>query len=493
VSVYLVGAGCGSPGLLTIAASEVIASARHIVYDRLIHPDLLQLAPDGCEFHLAGKRSGRHPLFQDEINLLLAELGRSGDTVVRLKGGDPFIFGRGGEEAEFLERNGIPWRAMPGVTSAIGGAVLAGLPVTHRGVASSLTLATGHRRMDAPPGDEERFWRDIAASPGTVAIYMGASGFAAAAEELIAFGMPPDTPVSVVQWGGWGRSARIDGTLGGFGREAADGGLPNPSIIYIGGASGVRVSPEPGRLRGMQIQVCRPYPKCWETGRALEVMGADCYGLPLLALEPIRHTPEAVFAAESADWLVITSPRGAIELRDSVGDLRRIRARVVAVGYGTGAALRSIGIVPDHVVGGDSGELGGKLTELVSPGERVIFARNERGSSAALDAVRAAGAVAELFLTYRMVSGRVPGLEVMREQWELCGVDAVIFGSAALVEEYARVVGEPPAGAAIIAWGAICAGAAEANFGRTVIKMPSPDMRGLVSVLEDVMGSRGKI
>jgi uroporphyrinogen III methyltransferase/synthase len=492
VSVYLVGAGCGSPGLLTIAASEVIASARHIVYDRLIHPDLLQLAPNECEFHLAGKRERSHTLSQDEINRLLAELGRSGDTVVRLKGGDPFIFGRGGEEAEFLERNGIPWRAVPGVTSAIGGALCAGLPATHRDAASSLTLATGHRRMDASSGEEERFWRDIAAAAGTVALYMGASGFAAAVDRLVAYGMSPDTPVTVIQWGGWGRSARTDGTLAGFGRDASGGGLPSPSIIYIGGASGIHVSPEPGRLRGMQIQICRPYPKCWETGRALEAMGADCYGLPLLALEPIRHSPGPASAIESADWLVVTSPRGVPELRESVGDLRRIRACVVAIGDGTGAALRSVGIVPDHVAGGNSGDLAGKLAGLVSPGDRVLFARNERGSDAALAAVRAAGAVAEEFPTYRMVPARVPGLEVMREQWDSCGVDAVVFGSSALVEEYARVVGAPPEGASVIAWGTICAEAAEEAFGRAAVRMPSPDMRGLVRVLEDAMESRGK-
>ncbi|MDR1472578.1 MAG: uroporphyrinogen-III C-methyltransferase [Synergistaceae bacterium] len=487
MSVYLVGAGCGSPGLITLAAASAIASARHIVYDRLIHPDLLQLAPGACEFHLAGKRESDHTLSQDEINALLAELGRSGETVVRLKGGDPFIFGRGGEEAEFLERNGIPWRAVPGVTSAVGGALCAGLPATHRNAASSLTLATGHRRFDAATGEEERFWRGIAAAEGTVALYMGTSNFAGAADRLVSHGMSPDTPVSVIQWGGWGRSARIDGTLGSVGRLARGGGLPNPSIIYIGEVSRINLSPEPGRLAGMQIQICRPYPKCWEVGRALEAMGADCYGVPLLALEPMRLDREARSALESADWLVITSPRGASELREAVEDLRRVSARVVAIGNGTSEALRSIGIVPDHVAGGSSDELAKKLTGLVSPGERVLFARNERGSSVAADAARAAGAEVSSFSTYRMVPSRVPGLEVMREQWESCGVDAVVFGSSALVEEYARVIGSPPEGSSVIAWGTACADAAEANFGRRAVKMLTPDMDGLIHALEGLL------
>ncbi|MDR1915037.1 MAG: uroporphyrinogen-III C-methyltransferase [Synergistaceae bacterium] len=486
MSVYLVGAGCGSPGLLTLFAAETIAGARHIVYDRLIHPDLLQMAPKECEFYLVGKKENNHTLSQDGINELLVRLGRSGDTVVRLKGGDPFVFGRGGEEAEFLEKNGVPWRAIPGVTAAIGGALCAGLPVTHRDVASAVTLATGHRRFGADTDEEELFWKDIAETNGTVALYMGTSNFMGVAERLVYHGMPPQTPVSVIQWGGWGRAARIDGTLEDMGRTARDGGLPSPSIIYIGDAARVRVVPAPGKLQGMQIQICRPYPKCWEVGRSLEAMGADCYGLPLLSPEPILLDSETRSELERADWLVITSPRGAPELKEIVEDLRRIRARVVSIGEGTSSSLRSMGIVPDYTAGGSSEELAKILRTFVMPGERVLFARNERASDTAFDAVASRGAVPISLSTYRMTPREVPGLEIMREQWMSCGVDAVIFGSSALVEEYERVIGTPPESAAVIAWGTVCADAVRANFRREALKMTTPDMEGLVRVLERV-------
>lgn len=486
--VTLVGAGCGSPRLLTVAARECVSRAAHIVYDRLIHPDILQLAPADCRFHLVGKRENIHTLSQDGINELLVSLGREGRDVVRLKGGDPFVFGRGGEEVEVLERAGIPWSAIPGITSAIGGALCCGLPATHRDAASSVTLATGHRRFDPAKEDEESFWREIASISGTVALYMGASAFADISENLLSFGKSADTPMSVVAWGGWGRAKRIDGTLAEIGGLAGAEGLPSPAIIYVGGASGIKLSPAQGDLKGLQVQICRPFPECWSTGRALEEMGADCYGLPLLALEPLQpeDADEAKRTIESADWLILTSPRGPRELRRIVKDLRSIHGKIVALGEGTSNALRDIGLISDYTANGTSESLAVMLNGLVRSGESVVFTRNERGSHVAVQAARERGATVTSLSTYRMLPREIPGIEVMREQWQSCGVDAVVFGSAALVEEYARRLGPPPANAELIAWGSVCAEAVENCFARKPLKLPQPDMDGLIEVLKNL-------
>lgn len=492
MTVTLVGAGCGRPGLLAASAAHAIERARHIVYDRLIHPDILQLAPEGCEFHPVGKRESSHTLSQEGINALLVELGQSGESVIRLKGGDPFIFGRGGEEAEALEAAGIPWRALPGITSAVGGGISCGLPLTHRDAASSVTLITGHRRSDSEESCDGTFRRAAAESSGTVAFYMGVSSFEDIAAKLISLGRREDTTVSVISWGGWGRSLRTDCRLSEVGELARGGAFKSPSIIYVGDTAGIRLNPVRGELSGLQVAVCRPYPECWETGRALEEMGADCYGLPLLKLSHLEpnDASDARRALESADWLVLTSPRGPAELRRIVPDIRRIRGRVVALGDGTASSLKKSGIVPDHTADGSSEGLAVLLSGLVNAGESVVFARNERGSNVAVRAAKEKGADVRTISTYRMIPNSVPGLDVMREQWSECGVDAVVFGSAAFVEAYAKELGNPPESAELIAWGSVCAEAIEKNLHRTPIKLKTPDFNCLTETLAEIAAKR---
>jgi uroporphyrinogen III methyltransferase/synthase len=489
MSVMLVGAGCGSPRLLTIAARDCISRADHIVYDRLIHPDILQLAPPGCVFHMAGKKERNHAMPQGEINELLIKLGGEGGRVVRLKGGDPFIFGRGGEEAVALETAGLEWGAVPGISSALGGASSVGLPVTHRDLSSSISLLAAHRRHDRNDGDDGAMLRCIMES-GTAALYMGASAFSELSGRLLEMGKPPDTKVTVVIWGGWGRARRLDGTLLEMSRMSRCSGLPAPAVIYLGGIAGMNLLPRRGPLCGLQIAVCRPYPECWETGRALEDLGADCYGLPLLSLAPLApdDSEKTAQAIRDADWLVLTSPRGAAELKRIVRDLRAIRGKVAAIGEGTAASLCRIGIEPDLVASGNSQDLAYVLREAVKPGESIVFARNERASEAAADAARAAGASVKSVSTYRMIPRDVPGLDIMREQWASCGLDAIIFGSSAMVEEYARAIGDD-FGANLAAWGALCAETVERVFGRKALILPSPDMDGLLSVLTSLRDS----
>jgi uroporphyrinogen III methyltransferase/synthase len=385
-----------------------------------------------------------------------------------------------------LERSGIPWKAVPGVTSALGGAVCAGISVTHREDASSLTLATGHRRYAEDAGDDG-YWSELARTGGTVALYMGASDFSAVAERLSRFGRPPHTPVSVVTWGGWGRAARADGTLGGMADRAARGEVPSPSVIYIGAAASRALHPDRGILAGMQAVICRPYPECWETGRALERLSADCYGLPLLSAEDIDPGP-MTDEMMNADWLVVTSPRGVARLRALARDARRIKGNVISIGAGTTSALTAAGIMPELEAGGDSASLADLLRAHVRRGETVVFARNERGADAPVKAAASLGARAVVTPTYRMSARAVPGLEVMKEQWEACGVDAVVFGSSALAEEYARAMGSPPPSAALVAWGRACAATVEKLFGVSPVVMNTPDLLGLTEALISVDG-----
>ena len=476
MTVHLVGAGCGGPLWLVLRARELLQEAAHVVYDSLIHPDLLQLAPEGCAFHPVGKRKGRPSHNQGDVNELLVRLGRSGDNVVRLKGGDPFVFGRGGEEAIALSEAGIPWTYTPGITAAIGGLGAAGIPPTHRGVADSITLVTGHSAGGESPNAE--LWRSIGSLGGTKAVYMGASSWGELHPLLRQGGMRPDEPCAAVVWGGWGRSRLVR-----F-RGPDSLGAPSPCILAVGDAARMELAPDRGRLRGLQVAVVRPFPESWDTARRLEALGADAYSLPLLKLEEIR-SPGAEEELARADWVVLTSPRGAALLPGRI-DPRRIRGRVAAIGDGTATALSSFGIRADAVPRESTSEsLATLMADAVRPGDRVAFFRNEAGSPLPGEAVAARGGVPVDIPAYRMVPCKPPGIDAFESMWEDCGLDAVVFGSAALAAAWEGRA-PPPKGAALVAWGETCAAAVERRFGRKPVVMRSSDHRGLVEALDAV-------
>jgi len=496
MTVALVGAGCASPRWLTEEGRDWISRADHLVFDRLIHPDSLLLAPEGCRFHPVGKREADHSVPQEGINRLLRELGRTGETVVRLKGGDPFVFGRGGEEAEALAEAGIPWVVVPGVTAALGGAASAGLPLTRRGVASALTLATAHRRADEE-GDPA-FWAGLARAPGTFVLYMGVSALPEAAARLTGEGLAPETPACALVWAGWGRRRTIRGTLASLAEASREGCLPAPAVIVVGPAATEEIPSIPRPLEGLQAAVCRPLPEAYETARALEGLGADAYSVPLLGRESLvrpsgdrsrgdgpegrEEDPTSVLA--SADWIVLTSPRGPEDLRTALGDLRRIRGRIVVLGEGTGRACRAAGLIPDAIAESpDSEGLARTLARILTRGERVVFARNQRASSLPVEAARSAGAEVRSLPLYRMTPRELPGLEIAREHWETCGLDAAVFGSSALVEAWAERIGPLPAGTRPVAWGSECARAVEQVLGRKALRMATPDREGLIAAL----------
>lgn len=490
MTVYLVGAGCGTPGFLSLRAREVLGMAEHLVYDRLLHPDLLQLCPQGCVFHPAGKRESDHTLKQSEINDLLVRLGREGDAVVRLKGGDPFVFGRGGEEALALQNAGIPWEILPGATSGLAGTAVEGLSLTHRGLSRALTLVTGHSRKGSL---DRALWAPLVRTQGTLGIYMGASNFPQIAEMLEEEGLSPETPAAAVTWGGWGRGRRIQGTLASVAEAGGKGEIPSPSIIVVGFAASLDLKPHQGDLKGLQVAVCRPYPNSWLTARLLESMGADAYSLPLLRSSAI-DVPDLEKDLQGADWVVLTSPRGIFHLLRLVGDVRRIHGKIVAIGSGTAAALENKGLLADLVPDEPTSKgLAAALEEAVRPGETVLFIRNERASSLPVEAVERVGGKAIVRSSYRMEPADLPGEELYREMWNEAPLHAVVFGSGALVEACFERFGPLPEGVVPVAWGSFCAKIAGQLFDREPLVMKDPSNEGLIESLRELAGglSRG--
>ncbi|MEX0787028.1 MAG: uroporphyrinogen-III C-methyltransferase, partial [Dehalococcoidia bacterium] len=230
--VYLVGGGPGDPGLITLAAVEALARADVVAYDRLVNDRLLDLAPTGAERVYAGKAPGKHSMTQEEINALLVERGRAGKRVVRLKGGDPFVFGRGGEEAAALAKAGVAFDVIPGVTSAIAAPAYAGIPITQRGMASSVAFVTGH---EDPAKDEASVdWAKLAGAVDTLVVLMGIGQLARIAEQLRAAGRAADTPVAVIEWGSLPRQCTVIGTLSDIAARVAEAGVGSEAVVVVG-------------------------------------------------------------------------------------------------------------------------------------------------------------------------------------------------------------------------------------------------------------------
>src|SRR4051812_24832074 len=282
MTVYLVGAGPGDPGLLTVRGAELLARADVVVYDRLASPALLALAPADAELITAGKAPGQVDLTQEQINEVLVERGRRADCVVRLKGGDPFVFGRGGEEAEALAAAGIPYEVVPGVTSAIGALAYAGIPITHRGVSTHFTVVTGHE--DPVKGRTDVDWDALARVGGTLVILMGAGKIADIAPRLIDGGLAPSTPVAAVRNGTRIDQHTVRATLATIG----EAGVRAPSAIVVGDVAALDLPWFESRpLFGRSVVVTRAREQASELRARLEALGAEVVELPSISIEPL--------------------------------------------------------------------------------------------------------------------------------------------------------------------------------------------------------------
>jgi uroporphyrinogen III methyltransferase / synthase len=361
VTVYLVGAGPGDPGLLTRRGTELLSRADVVLYDRLVSPAVVALAPPEALRIDVGKEHGggdaAQERRQDEIARLLVEHGRRRSVVVRLKGGDPFVFGRGGEEADVLSRAGIPWEVVPGVTSAFGVPALAGIPVTQRGLASSVTVVTGRVGESSGPGgvgEGGPDWEALARAGGTLVILMGTASRAAIADALVEGGRAPDTPVAVVSNGTLPDQRVTRTTLGSLGAVE----LEPPAVIVVGSVAALGSDATPGGstgpLAGRTVVVTRAGSRATELVAALSRAGAAAIEVPLTQQVDPSDGGAALRAAAAGvrdhQWVVLTSVNAAVRFMSCLRDARALGSILVAaVGPATADALRRVGVEPDLV------------------------------------------------------------------------------------------------------------------------------------------------
>jgi uroporphyrinogen III methyltransferase/synthase len=354
--VYLVGAGPGDAGLLTLRGAELLARAGVVVYDALVNKELLRLAPPEAELIDAGKRSSDHAIAQEQLNALLVDKARAGQCVVRLKGGDPYVFGRGGEEAEQLAAAGIAFEVVPGVTSSIAGPSYAGIPLTHRDYCSSFTVVTGHEDPDKE--EPEVDWSQVAKAPGTKVVLMGVTRVKSISQALIEHGMSGSTPVAMIRWATTGRQQTVAGTLATIAEVAEKAGFKPPGLTVIGEVVRLRGKLnwfEKRPLFGRRIVVTRTRAQAGPLSRLLLERGADVLEIPTIRILPPtgqKEIAEALLELNAYDWLVFTSPNGVAAFFElffkAFEDLRDIGGvRIAAVGPATADKLRALHLKVD--------------------------------------------------------------------------------------------------------------------------------------------------
>ncbi|KAB2667621.1 MAG: uroporphyrinogen-III C-methyltransferase [Verrucomicrobia bacterium] len=348
-TVYLVGAGPGDAGLLTLRGAELLARADVVVYDALVNPELLALAPAAARRIHGGKRAGDHSLPQDELNALLVREAKAGHTVVRLKGGDPYIFGRGGEEALALASAKVPFEVVPGVSSAIAVPAYAGIPLTHRDFCSAFQVVTGHEDPDKPNAAVD--WAQLARFPGTKVVLMGMEHLRAITGRLIANGLDGTTPAAVVRWGTLGRQETLVATVATLADAVEARGLKSPAVIVIGGVVTLRDRLDwCGRrpLFGQRIVVTRTRDQAGRLSSRLRDDGADVLEIPTIRIVPpegIHPLIDAIVGIGEYDWAVFTSPNGVDAFFDAFfkayPDIRSIgNLRIAAVGPATAERVK---------------------------------------------------------------------------------------------------------------------------------------------------------
>ena len=447
-SVILVGAGCG-PGLITAAGLEAVRQAEVLVYDALLDRALLKEASAGCEMIPAGKRSGAHSMQQDEISGILCEKAKEGKRVVRLKGGDSFVFGRGGEECLCLEAAGIPFSVIPGVTSAVAVPEHFGIPVTHRGTAQSFTVVTGR----SGTGEAEDYGA-LAALKGTLVFLMGIRSLREITERLMENGKSPDTPAAVLIKGFSPEEERIDGTLGTIASLAEN--APTPGILVVGETAAMHLgeswkSSGSGPLSGCRAVVAGTRHFAEKTARRLRELGAEASPAVCMEIVSLKESIPETF--EGYDWLVFTSANGTglffETLRERGTDLRQLgKARFACIGPGTAEQLLRHGfradLVPERYTARDLGEA---LAEICGREERLLILRAEQGSPELPEALKRAGIPYEDRKIYRTApvkpEDRAAAADIRLEQPTSGRPAYLVFGSAGCVRAWSQFRGIP--------------------------------------------------
>jgi len=430
---YLVGAGPGDPGLLTLRAAEVLRTADVVLHDKLIPRAALELARPGAKVVDVGKTGGGEQVPQEDTTGLLLEHVRAGRRVVRLKGGDPFVFGRGGEEALALREAGLDFEVVPGVTAGVAATAYAGIPVTQRGMASAVAFVTGHE--DPAKAASDLDWPALAAFPGTLVFYMGVRRLPRIAQQLIAAGRSPDEPAAVVERGTLPGQRTVAGALYGIADAAAQAAVRPPSITIVGAVAALHGRldwlPIAWPLSGVRVAVTRARAQAGGVAARLRALGAEVVETPAIRIEPLAADLPAL---EAYDLLCLTSPNGAQLLMAALRDARALAGpRIAAVGPGTVAALRERGVEPDIVPPRAIAEA---LVEALRdvPVHRALVVGAQDGRDVLPRALRERGAVVDEVALYRTVREPLDD----RARRAALGADYLTFASGSAARFFAE-------------------------------------------------------
>lgn len=451
-TVFLVGAGPGDPRLLTVGAMECMKRAEVVVYDHLADESILSYAPADAELIYVGKQSCKHTMRQEDINVLLADKAAEGKTVVRLKGGDPFVFGRGGEEALLLLERGIPFEILPGVTSAVSVPAYAGIPVTHRGVAVSFAVVTGHE--DPTKAHSNIRWEHLATGVDTLVFLMGVANIPVITEKLIEYGRPADTPAAIVRWGTHPEQETFVTTVGEAAEKVAREGIRPPAIFIVGDVVKLRDKlrwfdrPATRPLFGKRILVTRARAQASALTEKLTALGAACIEAPVIRIAPPADGYAALDGAiaelNAYQWLIFTSVNGVehffARLHAAGKDTRALGyARVAAIGAATSAALRAFGIRADLVPPEFRAEaVAEELRPLLPPRARILLPRAQEARDVLPDTLRAHGATVDVVAAYETV----PEIEDAAIAQRLASgeIDMVTFTSSSTVKNLVKML-----------------------------------------------------
>ena len=453
--VYLIGAGPGDYRLLTLKACDCLKMAETVVYDRLADERILQYAPRGAEFIYVGKASSQHTMTQDKICQLLVDLAQEGKTVVRLKGGDPFVFGRGGEEALLLQENGLPFEIVPGVTSAISVPAYAGIPVTHRGVAASFAVVTGHE--DPTKENSDINWQQLATATDTVVFLMGVANLPKITARLMENGRSGDTPVAIIRWGTKAQQQVWTSTVAEAAEMAKREAFKPPCIFLVGNVVKLREklawfdNPKLKPLFGKRVLVTRARAQASMLTAKLEALGAACTEAPAIRIQPpadgFGALDEAVGKIDSFNWLIFTSANGVNYFFDRLlaagRDSRALgRAKICAIGSATAKALQGYGIIADVVPSEFRAE--GILAALegkVSTEDKVLLPRAAEARNVLPEELGRKGIDVIVVPAYETVAGEADGSEICRQLSE-GEIDVITFTSSSTVKNLAKILGE---------------------------------------------------
>jgi uroporphyrinogen III methyltransferase/synthase len=452
--VYLIGAGPGDPGLITVKGLACLKKADVVVYDYLANEELLGSVPQGAERIYVGKKGGDHTLSQKEISSLIAERARKGKIVARLKGGDPFIFGRGGEEAEELAREGIPFEVVPGVTSAIAVPAYAGIPLTHRNFTSTVAFITGH---EDPTKEESRIsWDKIATGAGTLVFLMGGENLSMIAAKLMKNGRDPETPVALIRWGTLPEQETITGKLSTIGKIAHAKRIKPPVIILVGEVVKLRDQMnwfERLPLFGKKILVTRSREQASDLSERLRELGAIPIEFPTIEVIPPENWGDIDHCASQMveyDWIIFTSVNGVKFFIDRVFtlglDIRDLKGpRICAIGPKTAEALRGLKLKVDFVPSEYRAEsIFEGLRKETLRGKKILIPRAKVARDILPEELRKAGAlvdVVEVYRTVRPAGQRKRVYELLAQK----AISALTFTSSSTVSNFVEMVGKKDA------------------------------------------------